>query len=316
MNWLSTSLLFVSVLCAGCASQSVTASDEFSFTEHLRGKSLLFVGAHPDDELSVAPMFAEACLLNGAKCQFVVASEAKSLGCFLTIGLKNRDECSRLRREEMRRSASMLGGDVTFFGWEDLFYAFDQAGMERNLSAWERDNGGHAALVGRIKGVIRSVKPDVVFAIDPRHGATCHPNHRVVALLLLEAVGQLETRHQPKIWLEADFLVDDKMDTATKAKLDKGAVFAWPAETAQLYWYDASKILTNGKTGFDYLVAATKIHRTQYPDVASGERVLAPPPELQRIPFVQLEDIDPTQDLCTALALERPTADKHDYPAD
>jgi LmbE family N-acetylglucosaminyl deacetylase len=315
MNRLLTSLLFVPLLC--CATQpAVTPVDEFTFTEHLRGKSLLFVGAHPDDELSVAPMFAEACLFNGAKCHFVVASEAKSLGCFLTIGLKNRDECSRLRREEMRRSASLLGGNVTFLGWQDLFYAFDRAGMERNLATWERDNGGHAALVARIVNVLNSVKPDVVFTIDPRHGVTCHPNHRVVARLLLEAIVQSETKKRPEVWLEADFLIDDKMDPATKAKLGKGAVFAWPAETAPLYWYDASKTLPNGKTGFDYLVSATKLHQTQYPDVASGERILAPPPELQRIPFIHSEDVDPTQDLCTVLALDRPTADKHEYPSD
>lgn len=312
MNRRFVASLVLSVLSAGCVTTQPTATpvDKFNFTEHLRGKTLLFVGAHPDDEWGVAPMFAEACLFNGAKCHFVVASEAKSLGCYPTIGLKDPVKCTQLRREEMRLSAKMLGGDVTFFGWEDAFYAFDQPGMERNLALWERDNGGHTALVGRIKAELDRVKPEIVFALDPRHGTTCHPNHRVVTLLLLEAVDRLETKHRPVIWFENDFVIEDNMDASTKAGFEKGAIYAWPNETAPLYWYDASKVLPNGKTGFDYLISVMKTHKTQFPDVASGERVLSPPTELQRIPFTRLDDIDPKQDLCTAFGLKRPTVDR------
>jgi len=67
MNWFRAALLVFSIGCTSCALQPTKAPDgAFGFTEHLGGKSLLFVGAHPDDEWGVAPMFAEACLFNGA----------------------------------------------------------------------------------------------------------------------------------------------------------------------------------------------------------------------------------------------------------
>lgn len=308
-------LLLLWLLMASCATEPKSESQaEFDFSEHLRGKVLLFVAAHPDDEWGVAPMFAEACLFNGAKCRFVVAAEAKSWGCFPTIGLRDPEECTRIRRGEMAESAAALGGQVTFFGWEDAFYAFDQAGMERNIALWARDNGGRDALVSRIKKVIEDVQPDMIFSHDPRHGTTCHPNHRAVTLLMLEALEKIDSNKPTEVWFENDLFVEDIMDAPTKSAVDNGAIFPWPNDPTPLYWYDASKVLPNGKTGFDYLVATMKFHATQYPDIASGERILAPPTSQQRIPFTRLQDIDPKQDLCTAFSLERPTFDKFGYP--
>ncbi|HBL27924.1 MAG TPA: hypothetical protein DD490_13885 [Acidobacteria bacterium] len=308
-------LVWLTLLLSGCATErSMKPAAEIDFSEHLRGKTLLFVAAHPDDEWGVAPLFAEACLFNGAKCHFVVASEARSWGCFPTIGLRDPAECTRIRRDEMIKSATALGGKVTFFGWEDAFYAFDQAGMERNIALWAKDNGGRDALVARFKGVIDAVKPGVIFSHDPRHGTTCHPNHRAVTLLMLEALNQTDANTRPEVWFENDLFVEDIMDAPTKAAVDNGAFFPWPKDRSPMYWYDASKVLPNGKTGFDYLVATMKTHATQYPDIASGRRVLAPTKAQQRIPFTRLQDIDPKQDLCTALALERPTFDKFGYP--
>lgn len=308
-------LLLLSWLVSGCAlAPKAGPGAQFDFSEHLRGKVLLFVGAHPDDEWGVAPLFAEACLFNGAKCHFVVASEAKSWGCWPTIGLKDTAECTRIRRAEMTRSVTALGGEVTFFGWEDAFYAFDQAGMERNIALWARDNGGRDALVSRFKGVLETIKPDVIFSHDPRHGTTCHPNHRAVTLLMLEALDQTDSVRRPDVWFENDHFVEDIMDPVTKAAVDNGAFFPWPGDKSPMYWFDASKVLPNGKTAFEYVIATMKTHATQYPDVANGKRVLVPSARQQRIPFTRLQDIDPRQDLCTHLALKRPSFDKFGYP--
>ena len=163
-------------------------SQNGGFAEYLAGRSILFVGSHPDDEWGVAPMFAEACLHNGARCHFIVAADARSLGCKLSIGMDDRDRCTRLRREEMRASAAHFRAEVTFFGWEDLFYAFDRGGVERTLAEWSRAAGGQASLVEQLRAEILRVGPDVIFSLDPRHGTTCHPNHRALSLLLIDVL--------------------------------------------------------------------------------------------------------------------------------
>jgi LmbE family N-acetylglucosaminyl deacetylase len=211
-------LLITALALTSCALKpTATPPVQFDFSQHLRGKVLLFVAAHPDDEWGLAPMFAEACLFNGAKCHFVVAAEAKSWGCFPTIGLADPTECSRIRRGEMATSARNLRGDLTFFGWEDAFYAFDQAGMQRNIALWAKENGGRDALVAKFKSVMDAVKPDLVLAHDPRHGTTCHPNHRAVTLLMLEALDQMDASQRPEVWFESDFFIDEMMDASTKS---------------------------------------------------------------------------------------------------
>ena len=312
--WLAASLIFLAT--GGCSATSAHHPlPPGGFAEYLAGRSILFVGSHPDDEWGVAPMFAEACLHNGARCHFIVAADARSLGCKLSIGMDDRDRCTRLRREEMRASAAHFRAEVTFFGWEDLFYAFDRGGVERTLAEWSRAAGGQASLVEQLRAEILRVGPDVIFSLDPRHGTTCHPNHRALSLLLIDVLETLEPHARPDVWFETDFVVEDRMSPAMKAAFAEGAVFRWPGDPAPVQWFDASKRLPGGERAWDHLVHVLKTHRTQYPDIAAGRQVLAPPARLQRIPFVRLQDIDPRVELCSPLGLDLPTEDRKPGPA-
>jgi hypothetical protein len=100
----------------------------------------------------------------------------------------------------------------------------------------------------------------------------------------------------------------------TKITVDNGPLFPWTKDKAPTFWYDASRVFPDEKTGFDYLVETMKTHATQCPDLASGKRNLAPPRALQRIPFTRLQDNNPKENLCSALSLERPTFDKFGCP--
>ena len=64
-------------------------AEEFRWPQPLSEQRILFAGAHPDDEWGVAPLLAQACIDEGAKCHFVVASKARSYGCLPSIGLRD-----------------------------------------------------------------------------------------------------------------------------------------------------------------------------------------------------------------------------------
>jgi LmbE family N-acetylglucosaminyl deacetylase len=64
---------------------------------------------------------------------------------------------------------------------------------------WDIDTGGSTGLVVTIAGFIRAEAPEVVLTFDPRHGTTCHPDHRAVATVVLEAVKLLSA--PPPVYL-------------------------------------------------------------------------------------------------------------------
>lgn len=302
--WRSAIASLGCVIAAGVSSAN---SAEFSLPETMEGETVLYVGAHPDDEWGVTPILADACIERGAKCVFLVVADAKSYGCLLTIGLRDPEECSRRRREEMRKAAEMFGGTVEFLGMEDVFYAFNQIGMEHAIADWSAASGGRAKLVGRIEEVLRREKPRFVFTFDPRHGSSCHAGHRATATLLVEAVNRLPKRRRPPVWLEQTVDATERVPEQA-AIIEAGGYVGWPDTVQETVWFDASTPLSSGLTGFDYVIAERKHHATQMPDEASGERVLNPPLSTRRVPIARLKG-SAAGDFCTSLKLDRPTLD-------
>ncbi len=301
--------------CSGTPAPTLRGAEApFDFSGHLAGKTLLFVGAHPDDEQAANAFMAEACLFNGASCHYAVVSEARSYGCYLTLGVTDPAACSDLRREEMHASAALTNGTVSFFGWDDLFYAHNNAGLDRNIDAWAAKQGGRGALVARFAAEIGAVKPDIVFSLDPRHGVTCNPNHRAVSILLMEAISSLAAPARPELWFENDFMFMEQMSEAERALYSEKAGYAWPADDPPLVWYDGNRLLPNGRTPFDYVADTLKAHASQYPGIADGSEDPLPPAEARRVPLVRAASIDASRDLCSALELDFPTFDIVGYP--
>lgn len=319
MNRVVTALAGAGVLLASCSGAGNAPvigakAGETDFSVLLAGKSILFVGAHPDDESVSLAMMAEACLHGGASCHFVVVSDHKSYGCYLTIGLADLHECSRQRREEMLASAALANGEVEFYGWEEYFFAHNQSGLARNLADWGRNAGGADRLVARFRQTLDEQRPDVVIALDPRHGTSCHPNHRAASLLLMEAIATLPADSRPEVFFENNYYIVERMSEEMAAGFMNGGIYPWPDDPAPLHWYDASKVMPDGRQAYDVIVASLRAHATQYPDIAAGSKTPDPPASLRRVPYVKPADIDITADLCTALALEYPTFDVAGFP--
>jgi len=178
-----------------------------SLAETMAAKRVLLVSAHPDDEGLFAPLMAEVCRFNNATCHMVVAAEARSPGCVIPLKLHDLELCSAMRRQETAASAANLNATYEFYGWRDVLAPWNDAGLDRNLGEWAKDAGGREKLVQRVAKTLTEFKPDFLLGFDPRHGTTCHPNHRAVMLLTLEAVNQLPPERRPDVWLESDFAV-------------------------------------------------------------------------------------------------------------
>lgn len=280
--------------------------EDFRWPQPLSKQRILFAGAHPDDEWGVAPLLAQACIDGGAKCHFVVASEARSYGCLVTIGLRDPEQCTRTRREEMRTSASMFGATLEFFGWEDFFYGFNQSGMDKTIADWAVAAGGRDELVGRWEKVLREQRPTVVLTLDPRHGSTCHPGHRATATLLLEAVDRLSPAERPQVWFEQTDNIDARSSVVADANRQVGYL-AWP-DAGKVHWFDGNQRLKSGRLAYDFSLAVRRTHASQYPDEASGKLKPNATAALRRVPLIKYTQ-PVTGDFCTSLDIDLPTFD-------
>jgi len=164
--------------------------------EDLTLARVLWIGAHPDDELFVAP-FLGFLRERGATLGFLVATRGEQGPCYRPEGCE--PDLATVREAEMRAAAAIFGAEAWFADCRD-----GSGGTpELVLEAWARDAGGDEALNARFLQRIDAFAPGLIVTLDGNHGSTDHPDHvaagRVVARLprrapLLLAESQLSWR--------------------------------------------------------------------------------------------------------------------------
>lgn len=146
--------------------------------------SILWVAAHPDDEVLLAPVLSRLCVDEGLRCSFLVLTRGEHGECLLPGGCK--PDLATVRTAEMTRAAKLYRAQLTFLSLED---GAGQA--DGSAPAWDASAGGHAALVSSLASFIAASKADLVLTFDPRHGSTCHADHRAAGGLVVESMAQV-----------------------------------------------------------------------------------------------------------------------------
>ena len=172
----------------------------------LKPSVVLGVAAHPDDlEFAAAGSMAKF-IAEGAKGYYLVLTNANK-------GTSDRSmdptRLTEIRREEQRQAGRILGlTDVFFRDYDDGY-------LQCSLDA-KRD----------ICRVIRTVKPDVVIAMDPsslyssERGFINHPDHRAAGQAALDAVYPLARDHLAFPELLAEGLEPHEVATMLLLNLD------------------------------------------------------------------------------------------------
>jgi LmbE family N-acetylglucosaminyl deacetylase len=129
---------------------------------------ILFIGAHPDDEIMASPLLGTLCVELRKDCSILV----------LTRGEGGGD--AAVRSGEMSRSAAFLNASLRQWTLPDV--------MSNVRDAWG------PSVVNDIRAVILEKQPTVVITMDPHHGSTCHPAHRALGTIVTEAIAGTQAR--------------------------------------------------------------------------------------------------------------------------
>lgn len=208
---------------------------------------ILWIGAHPDDESVIAPLLGRECVERGATCTLLVLTQGEGGGS------------AAVRAAEMQRAADMLHATLTLWTFSDVMTEVD--------ATWSSEAGGHEALVARIAQEIAIVSPAVVYTFDPRHGSTCHPAHRALGELVIEALARTAP---PPLFL---------VETAVGFE---GSGFTFRSAVAQPIVIDAS-------AQWSYLVRDAELHASQF-SAAQIESLKNIPAEQRHVYLIDAKD--------------------------
>jgi LmbE family N-acetylglucosaminyl deacetylase len=139
---------------------------------------ILWIGAHPDDELFVAPWLARLRATAGATIVFLIATRGEHGDCLPT--LRAEQDLGDIREEEMKDATASFEGELQFLGWRDGSAPQPRAVL-RN---WANDAGGRKALRRQLRAAIEGLSPDWIVTFDRRHGSTWHADHRALGTLV------------------------------------------------------------------------------------------------------------------------------------
>jgi LmbE family N-acetylglucosaminyl deacetylase len=226
-------------------------------------RSLLWIGAHPDDEVLVAPLLARLCIEEALSCTFLVLTRGEAGTCRLGNGC--RPDLGAVRSREMQRSARLFKAKLHLWDLPD----------GGGIAGWSTASGSNRALLDRISSLLDAVLPDLILTFDPRHGSTCHPDHRAAAEVVLEALGQISRK--PIVY----FL--ETRVTGTTSPFSVSFSSAAPAAAGAI-GFDANQRLSSPQLpAWQFLLLAAQSHASQFDQPAlHGLRKV---PARQRVVF-------------------------------
>lgn len=205
-------------------------------------RSVLWIAAHPDDEAVVAPLLAKWCLDESARCGLLVLTRGEAGGCVLENGC--RPDVASTRSAEAGAASELFRAELILLRYPD--------GGGLLPPVWSPVPGDQASPAARIAAHLEAFGPELVLTFDPRHGTTCHPDHRETGRLVLEAVQLLEIR--PRVYLLETYV--------TFAAGDGSPQFT--AALPEALRFDATRLLRSGDEAWAAVAWDMERHPSQF----------------------------------------------------
>jgi LmbE family N-acetylglucosaminyl deacetylase len=210
-------------------------------------RRILWIGAHPDDELLIAPLLGRHCIEGTSRCSMIVATRGENGPCELPGGCS---DLGAIREQEMGSAAAFFRASLTQWSLPDV--------MSDVAIAWGPD------VITRLEQAIAIEHPTVVITFDPRHGSTCHPAHEAIGSLVLDAIARMGTAAPDVFLVETGATLHDRYRFAN----------ALPGQA----------ITIDERATWHYLTDDAAIHASQFSTAILGS--LGQTPQSERFLFI------------------------------
>ncbi|MGZ3442958.1 MAG: PIG-L deacetylase family protein [Polyangia bacterium] len=154
-----------------------------SLVDTLGARSIVAVFAHPDDEIKVCGLLADAGARADVAARLITAARGDG---GITSDEFPRATLARVREAEVRRHGAMLGVR------EQEVWSYDDAHLA-DVPA--------AELTARVVERLRAWQPDVVVTFEPSTGFTAHPDHMRIGAVTTDAFCAVGGDAHPPRWL-------------------------------------------------------------------------------------------------------------------
>jgi len=246
---LALALLALAGSVDAAAQEEARAAETFASLRAIPAGNLLWIGAHPDDEVILAPLLGELCVEGRHSCTLLVMTRGESGLCRLPGGCE--PDVGTVRTAEMQAAAALYRARLVQGTLPDV-PGPDPVAVRR---IWAATVGGKGALLDRLAGAIRIAAPRAILTFDPRHGSTCHPAHRAVGTLVLQALARLAL--PPPV-----FVLESRVRIAPGGT---NIAFSKAVDERELLTFDATKPRRGAPgTGWDYLLADAHRQPSQF----------------------------------------------------
>jgi LmbE family N-acetylglucosaminyl deacetylase len=224
---------------------AVSAGGRTRAVQHTTGlptpSSVMWIGAHPDDEAVIAPLLALWCRDLRARCAMVVLTRGEAGVCLRSDGCL--PDIATVRSSEAGAASQYFHSSLTLLTLPD--------GGGVSPPSWtvaERPD-----LAESIAGYILAFHPDLVVTFDPRHGTTCHPDHRATGNLVRQALSSLA--NPPQLYF---------LETRVAFLAAPSAIRFYSATTSAVR-FDANTILSStGQAAWQAVADDMQRHTSQF----------------------------------------------------
>lgn len=214
---------------------------------------VLWVGAHPDDEVFVFPLLAKLSMEHSVKCRLVVLKDGRhgpcQIGCKDEQGNDLAGEDRAIRLAQLRKAE-----EVNVAAYIDATLAYKEI-PQKHTKDWTLDTPKGKEIKNMIKDEIVDWNADFVLTLDDRHGNTGHDDHIWVSTLTQAAAVEAGIPAQNILLAQARFW-PDKGPQGNQEFGWKGFKTAVPEDK------EVEPIVVKNEWG--HLIAAVKIYKSQF----------------------------------------------------
>jgi LmbE family N-acetylglucosaminyl deacetylase len=205
--------------------------------------SVMWIGAHPDDEALIAPLLGKWCRGEKVRCAFLILTRGESGVCLLPDG--RHPDVASVRSAEAGSASQYFGADLTLLTYPN--------GDGVTTPDWRTPSGDRPDVVTTVANDIEAFHPALVLTFDTRHGTTCHPEHMETGSIVLDAVKLLS--YQPDV---------DLLETRVSFIFDPLVTHFAPA-AAGLQRFDANETLPSIQdTAWSEIIHDMERHPSQF----------------------------------------------------